>query len=259
MAIWAGAHQRYERVRQARGLLNEHLNALAEQMRQGKSEALIRYLEFTARFHRYSFCNVLLIHSQRPDATHVAGLRHWNCLGRHVRFGERGLMIFAPMRVKKRRGNEPPTDTEDEEVVRTTRFKVVHVFDVSQTDGTALPELIQTSGDPGPLYPALQSIVRRGGIVLDAVPYVLGSAGAQGGGRIVLRADLQPAEAFRTLDLPVLAFTADEAFWWLREREKAEKAAKGQPHSNVVRPNPEMVALFRRSAQFVEGRDGRST
>ena len=213
MAISAGAHARYERVRQARAVLNEHVNALAEQMRQGKSEALIRYLEFTARFHRYSFCNVLLIHVQRPEATQVAGLRNWNRLGRHIRFGERGLMIFAPMRVKKRRGPEPPSDNEDEETVRTTMFKVVYVFDVSQTDGAALPELVQASGDPGPLYPALQSIVRRGGIRLDEVQYVPGSPSAEGasyGGRIALRADLEPAEAFRTL---VHEFAHEKLHW----------------------------------------------
>jgi len=217
MAIWIGAHERFERVRRARAVLNEHVSALAEQMRQGKSEALIRYLEFTARFHRYSFCNVLLIHSQRPEATHVAGLRHWNRLGRHVRAGERGLMIFAPMRVTKRRGTETVSG-EDEELVRTTLFKVVYVFDVSQTDGAALPELVQASGDPGPLYPALQSIVRRGGIVLDSVPCVLGSPSAEGasyGGRIVLRADLQPADAFRTL---VHEF-AHEKLHWQGEKE----------------------------------------
>ena len=61
--------------------------------------------------------------------------------------------------------------------------------------------------------------------------------------------EVNEAAGFRMLDLPVLAFAADEAFWWLRERTQAEKAAQGQPYSVVVRPNPEMVALFRRSAR----------
>jgi antirestriction protein ArdC len=234
MAIWAGAHERYERVRQARAVLNEHVNVLAEQMRQGKTEALIQYLEFTARFHRYSFCNVLLIHTQRPDATQVAGLRHWNRLGRHVRFGERGLMIFAPMRVKKRRGSEPASETDDEEFVRTTLFKVVHVFDVSQTDGATLPELIQATGDPGPLYPALQSIVRRRGIRLDEVQYVPGNASAEGasyGGRIALRAGLQPAEAFRTL---VHEFAHEKLHWQGEKESKTIRETEADATAFVV-------------------------
>lgn len=234
MAIWIGAHERYERVRRARGLLNEHVGALAEQMRQGKSEALIRYLEFTARFHRYSFCNVLLIHSQRPGATQVAGLKHWNRLGRHVRAGERGLMIFAPMRVRKRRPPGSVSKEDDEELVRTTLFKVVYVFDVSQTDGEPLPELVQASGDPGPLYPALQSIVRRGGIVLDSVPCVLGYPGAEGasyGGRIVLRADLQPAEAFRTL---VHEFAHEKLHWQGEKESKTIRETEADATAFVV-------------------------
>jgi antirestriction protein ArdC len=234
MAIWAGAHERYERVRQARAVLNEHVNVLAEQMRQGKTEALMQYLEFTARFHRYSFCNVLLIHTQRPDATQVAGLRHWNRLGRHVRFGERGLMIFAPMRVKKRRGLEQAAGSDDEEVIATTLFKVVYVFDVAQTDGAALPELIQASGDPGPLYPALQSIVRRGGIKLDEVQYVPGSPNAEGasyGGRIALRLDLGPAEAFRTL---VHEFAHEKLHWQGEKESKTIRETEADATAFVV-------------------------
>jgi len=57
------------------------------------------------------------------------------------------------------------------------------------------------------------------------------------------------AAGFRTLDLPLVAFIADEAYWWLREREEAEKERNEQPHSAVRRPSPEMVALFRKSAR----------
>jgi N-terminal domain of anti-restriction factor ArdC len=42
------------------------------------------WLQTAARFHQYSFLNTLLIHAQRPDATHVAGCRLWQSLGRHV-------------------------------------------------------------------------------------------------------------------------------------------------------------------------------
>ena len=64
--------------------------------------------------------------------------------------------------------------------------------------------------------------------------------------------DIKEAAGFRTLDLPLVAFIADEAYWWLREREEAEKERNGQPHSKVQRPGPEMVALFRKSARQEE-------
>lgn len=57
---------------------------------------------------------------------------------------------------------------------------------------------------------------------------------------------IKEAAGFRTLDLPVLAFAADEAYWWLREREAAET---GDDHSAVRRPDPELVAMFRKSAR----------
>lgn len=50
-----------------------------------------------ARFHTYSFGNVLLILRQNPEATTVAGYRTWQTLGRQVRKGERGIQILAPV------------------------------------------------------------------------------------------------------------------------------------------------------------------
>ena len=51
-----------------------------------------------ARFHTYSFNNVALIVAQRPEATRVAGYRAWQALGRQVRKGEKGMVIFVPHR-----------------------------------------------------------------------------------------------------------------------------------------------------------------
>ncbi len=55
--------------------------------------------------------NVLLIARQRPQATHVAGIRTWNELGRRVKRGEKGIAILAPM-IGKRRKNETRTNDE---------------------------------------------------------------------------------------------------------------------------------------------------
>lgn len=61
------------------------------------SEQWLRHLDVQSRFHRYSFGNVLLIALQSPEATRVAGLRRWLELGRHVRRGQKGIAILAPV------------------------------------------------------------------------------------------------------------------------------------------------------------------
>ena len=62
-----------------------------------------QYLGAMAKFHTYSFGNIMLIARQKPDATNVAGIRTWNSLGRFVKRGEKGILILAPMIGKKRR------------------------------------------------------------------------------------------------------------------------------------------------------------
>jgi hypothetical protein len=94
-----------------------------------------RYLAFAARFHNYSANNTLLILVQRPSSTRIAGYRTWQSLGRQVRRGEEGLKILAPIF----------RTVEDEDTGHKARilrsFKVVKVFDVSQTDPVPGAEL----------------------------------------------------------------------------------------------------------------------
>ena len=66
-------------------------------LESGHSEVLTAYLGAMAKFHTYSFGNIMLIARQKPDATNVAGLRTWNSLGRFVKRGEKGIFILAPM------------------------------------------------------------------------------------------------------------------------------------------------------------------
>ena len=104
----------------------EMLDAGVEEILDG--EAFKRYLAFAARFHRYSSNNSLLILVQRPNATRVAGYRKWQGLGRQVRRGEEGLRILAPI-------FRTIEDEDSGEKIRVLcSFKVVKVFDISQTD-----------------------------------------------------------------------------------------------------------------------------
>jgi antirestriction protein ArdC len=102
------------------------------------------YLTTQARFYRYSFRNLLMIQIQNPDATRVAGFHDWLKLGRHVRKGEKGLAILAPIKFSR-------LDTDSGETETGVRgFRTVYVFDISQTDGTPLPEQPRITITDGP-------------------------------------------------------------------------------------------------------------
>jgi antirestriction protein ArdC len=88
------------------------------------------YLSTQARFHQYSFGNVLLMARQRPTATRVAGFHAWKDLGYSVRKGEKGIAILAPITVTRRE----ETPEGEVEVRRLVNFRVVYVFDVAQVD-----------------------------------------------------------------------------------------------------------------------------
>jgi hypothetical protein len=78
---------------EALALAERGVEELIAALEQGKSERLLEYLAFQARFHRYSFNNCLLIAIQKPDATFAAGFQRWKELARFVRKGEKGIMI----------------------------------------------------------------------------------------------------------------------------------------------------------------------
>lgn len=111
-----------------------------------RSELFKAYLRTSAAFWDYSWHNQMLIWRQRPDATYVGGFNTWLKCGRYVRKGEKGIAILAPIFFKDRAKAVDGTETETKRIW----FKVVYVFDISQTDGTPLPELPTKSvGDRG--------------------------------------------------------------------------------------------------------------
>ena len=142
------------------GKPNDRLREITDRLEQGiqdlfNSEKYAAYLQTMSKFYNYSFNNTLLIAMQRPDATLIAGYNAWqNKFKRHVKRGEHGIKILAPCPVKRQVETEkidPVTQrpaigpdgkpvTETMEVI-TPAFKVVTVFDVSQTEGEPLPAL----------------------------------------------------------------------------------------------------------------------
>lgn len=136
----------------------EKVKALTDKLEAGvkavfESERYRDYLKAMAKFHRYSFGNVLLILMQCPAASLVAGYTTWKKqFGRRVKKGERGIQIIAPIqrsRLIKQDRLDPDTHlpiigengvTEKEPVfVSYPSFRVAYVFDVSQTEGKELP------------------------------------------------------------------------------------------------------------------------
>lgn len=179
---------------------------LALALEQGDSAQFLKYLEFQCRFHRYSFGNCLLIMFQRPDATQVAGFHRWRELGRFVKKGEQGIAILAPLvsRVKPSADDADAEKSEESTDPKPTRkvlkgFKVVHVFDVSQTDGEPLPEFAGITGDPGDKLTSLEAVVRSHGIELRYEDPGSGALGVSEGGRIRVQPDLVTAEKFSVL------------------------------------------------------------
>ena len=174
---------------------------LVQSLESGHSEVLTQYLGAMARFHTYSFGNVMLIARQKPDASNVAGIRTWNSLGRFVKRGEKGILILAPMVGKKRTQNEGAEPTEDAKGTESTLFgfRAVYVFDINQTEGKELPTLTEVQGDVSGYRERLIQFVAAQGIELNYSEKIGPAKGLSHGGKITLLLGMQPAEEFSTL------------------------------------------------------------
>lgn len=182
---------------QAKQLSESALNRLMAALEQGQSAALKQYLAVMSRFRKYSWTNCLLICSQFPAATFVGGFHFWLKLGRHVRKGEKGIAILAPMVGRKRSSDDE--ELEQNEQSRVFGFKACHVFDVSQTDGAELPEFATVAGDSRDYLARLTQFVASQNIVLEYDPKISPARGMSSGGKITLLPDLSPAETVATL------------------------------------------------------------
>ena len=138
----------------------EKLKEITDRLEQGitelfDSERYREYLRVMSKFHNYSFNNTLLIAMQKPDASLVAGFSAWkNNFGRNVIKGQKGIKIIAPSPYKVKQemkkidphtqqpiiGKDGKPVTEEKEIT-IPAYKVVSVFDVSQTEGKDLPDI----------------------------------------------------------------------------------------------------------------------
>ena len=133
---------------------NDILNTLEQGVKNVfNSDRYLEYLTFLSKFHNYSWRNTVLIFSQNPEATLVAGFNDWkNKHNRYVKKGEKAIRIIAPY-FKKIETETPVLDNNGKTVVINGKaltekkeiekmmFRAVSVFDVSQTDGEPIPQL----------------------------------------------------------------------------------------------------------------------
>lgn len=137
----------------------DKVKELSEKLEDGiknlfESDKYKNFLKVMSKFHNYSFRNSILIMMQKPEATYVAGFNKWNTFKRKVNKGEKGIKIFAPSPVKKKveqykkdeKGNfvyENGKKVIEEVEQIIPKYKITHVFDISQTNGEALPSLTE--------------------------------------------------------------------------------------------------------------------
>ena len=168
------------------------------------SEKFITYLQVMSRFHNYSLNNQILIAAQMPEATIVAGYNSWmRNFDRHVKRGEKSITILAPMKIKIK----IDTDKVDEygnviqEEKEGIKFRPVSVFDVSQTEGKPLPEIIsELTGDVS-RYEQLLDAARQ------AAPYPIEIGAVEGSAKgwcnyaqekIVIKEGMSEAQTLKT-------------------------------------------------------------
>lgn len=210
---------------------DEALNELTEALKQGKSDRLLEYLGMLSRFHQYSFCNCMLIYMQQPDASLVAGFNKWKDMNRFVKKGAKGISILAPLVGKRKQGQSKAdavaaqaSDNEGESTGKVLYgFRVVYVFDVSQTEGQELPEFASLAGDPGDKIDRLEAIIRSKGIELEfANELPMNANGMSAGGKITINAMRPKPQMFSTM----VHELAHEMLHWGDRRESTTKVVR---------------------------------
>ncbi|MDB1976632.1 antirestriction protein ArdA [[Clostridium] symbiosum] len=136
-----------EKVKEITARLEQGVQAIFD------SDSYKEFLTAMSKFHDYSLNNTILIAMQGGNL--VMGFRQWEKeFDRHVKKGEKGIKIFAPAPYKVKKlvdkidpeTRKPMLDREgkpikEEKEITVPAFKVITVFDISQTEGKEFPDL----------------------------------------------------------------------------------------------------------------------
>jgi N-terminal domain of anti-restriction factor ArdC len=152
------------KIEQANQIARTAIEQLSRALEMGRSEMLNNYLRAMSQFHRYSLRNIILISTQNPAASCVAGYQAWRAIGRFVKKGEQGIIILAPIVPAKDSRNGAAAKTESSTPVA---FRPAYVFDISQTDGKEIPQIGRVTGNPIEQRARLEKFTADQGIVLE--------------------------------------------------------------------------------------------
>ena len=177
---------------------DEYMKEITDRLEAGvrgvlDSENYKAYLTSMSKFHTYSFRNTMLIFLQKPDASLVAGLGKWQSeFERTRKQGEAGLKIIAPKfyTVKKRVPKKDPDTGEpikdkngkpvmEEQEITVPDYRVVSVYDVSQTEGKELPKthVDMLSGDVEQFQDLQAALERSSPYAISIEPVLDGTKG----------------------------------------------------------------------------------
>ena len=191
-------------------IADKDTKGLAQVLKEGvkdyfNSDTYKIFLNTMSKLNNYSLNNLYLIVAQKKDASAVASFKAWQKLGRHVLKGQKALKIWAPYQVtRKDEKGQPVLDKKGQEV-KDTRFRLVPVFDVSQTDGKALPqpvyELEGTHQDYANLYRAAKETAAAKGVRLEISKEPMEAHGyySPTENKIVIRAGMSERETLSTI------------------------------------------------------------
>lgn len=201
---------------------NERLSELTDRLENGIKELYTsgRYAEYLtslAKFHHYSYGNVMLIMLQYPTASNVAGYNTWKkVFDRRVKRGERGIQILAPCPIQRAamvEKKDPITGQtlysadgkpiKEPGFERATHFRVVTVFDISQTEGRELPNIVvpELSGDVSGFEEKSARLCALSPLPIEFGP-VPGTAKGYAShmeGRIVIRPGMSQTQTLKTM------------------------------------------------------------
>ena len=188
------ANPRLKQVREKVQLLTQRIESFKS------SDEFLELVRAMSRFHRYSFKNRMLILAQMPAATRVAGFHTWRQVGRFVKRGEKGLLVWVPLKKgMPRKKEETPEDTEQDLVSVVVGYTTGYVFDISQTDGDPLPELDLSVKNHGWTFMAqCLMLAEKMGVKVMARDSMVAD-GISRGGKVILRRNDNPTYMTATL------------------------------------------------------------
>ncbi|MCR5105945.1 MAG: ssDNA-binding domain-containing protein [Eubacterium sp.] len=176
------------------------------------NEDWISFLRFQSLFYQYSFGNTILIFSQNPEATFVAGYKTWTKLGRYVKRGSKGLSILAPCIRKVEVFKEPDNKSEyhDQAGEKETKnelvgFRVAYVYDIADTDGSdeMVPVLVKglagNTETEKELYERLYSVLSKKFTIKEVTGTSSKGSYNLESGIISVRTDLEYLQRIKTL------------------------------------------------------------